>query len=51
MNDAERIEADMTGSIDTYLAVLNCKCEALCTCDDTTALKAASMAVDTRPQT
>ncbi len=49
MTDA-RLEAGMTGSIDTYLALLDCQCEALCTCDDTAALKAASMTVDIRPQ-
>jgi hypothetical protein len=46
----DQLAAGMNGSIDTYLAVLNCQCEALCTCDDTIALKAASMSVDTQPQ-
>lgn len=31
----------MSADIDAYVAALNCKCEALCTCDDTEALKAA----------
>ncbi len=42
------VVAAMSADIDAYCMALDCKCEGLCTCDDTVALSAAQQMVDIR---